>query len=102
MQVQLPAYVQILDAAIRIFSFPTLVGVLVWVVRTYDRGQAQLKEIDTNAKTINAKVDVIQTNHLAHLQTGIAKVAESNDKAVELLTQIDKSMTVLIDRFPRA
>lgn len=96
------------DEVVRILGWPTLLCILVWAIRTWDKGQRQFKEIDGNTKTTIASVaqvkdlvTVMQTNHLAHLQTGIEAVAKSNDKAVEILQKIDTGITVLADRFPR-
>ena len=46
-------------------------------------------------------VTEIKTNHLAHLQDGIEKVAQSNVEAVEVLRDIKTGIAVLTDRFPR-
>ena len=97
------------DQLLRLFSWPTLLGVLVWAIRTYDKGQRQFQEIDKNTQTAVASVEqvktmvtVMQTNHLAHLQTGIEQVAKSNDEAVTVLGRIDTNIQILADRMPRA
>lgn len=97
------------DQIIRILGWPTLLCVLVWLIRTWDKGQRQVAEIDANTKTTIAAVSVVKdvvdkmtSNHLAHLQLGIEQVAKSNDQAVEILRKIDTGISVLTDRFPRA
>ena len=106
---QMHPHLDLFDEIIRILGWPTLLGVLVWAIRTWDKGQRQFTEIGENTKTavtgvaqVKAQVDVIQTNHLAHLQDGITRLADSNDKAVEVLGEIKTGIAVLRDRFPRA
>lgn len=97
------------DEILRILGWPTLLGVLVWAIRTWDQGQQQFKEIDTNTKTavqsvtqVKEQVERIETNHLKHLQEGIIQVAMSNDKAVTVLQDINTGIKILVDRQPRA
>lgn len=98
-----------IDQIVRIFGWPTLLCTLVWLIRTWDKGQRQVAEIDANTKTTIAAVSVVKdavdkmtNNHLAHLQAGIEQVAKSNDEAVEILHKINTGISVLTDRFPRA
>lgn len=99
---------ELIDQLIRIFGWPTLLGVLVWVVRKWDTGQRELKELGENTKLavetvtiVKGEVETIKNNHLAHLQDGITQVAASNDKAVVVLQNIDAGIKILIDRTPR-
>lgn len=101
-------HLDLFDEIVRILGWPTLLGVLVWAIRTWDKGQRQFAEIGENTKTavagvaqVKAQVDTIQTNHLAHLQDGITRLADSNDKAVEVLHDIKTGIGILSDRFPR-
>jgi hypothetical protein len=96
------------DQVVRVIGWPTLIGILVWAIRTYDKGQQQFKDMDKNSvaalatgEQVKTMVSVMQTNHLAHLQTGIEAVAKSNDEAVAILREIKTGITVLSDRFPR-
>lgn len=93
---------------VSVLGWPALLGILVWLIRTWDKGQQQIHAID--AKTtitvqsvadVKAQVDVMKDNHLAHLQEGIAQVAASNDKAVEVLHKIDAGIQILVDRHTR-
>jgi hypothetical protein len=93
--------IEVLDQWIRILGWPTLLGTLAWVIRKWDAGQRQFQEMDANTKSVKATVEVIQNNHLAHLQDGITRVAASNDDAVKVLQQIDTNIKILVDRFPR-
>lgn len=100
--------IQWIDTFIRIIGWPTALGVVVWVVRKWDAGQREFKDLHANTKmaaeTVNlvkAEVDSIKNNHLAHLQLGIEKLADSNDKAVEVLQDIKTGIEVLVDRTPR-
>jgi hypothetical protein len=95
-------HLDLLDELIRICGWPTLLGVIVWAVRTYDSGRRELGAIGTDAKAARDGVMDMKMNHLAHLQTGIEQVAKSNDTAVEILREIKTGITVLTDRFPRA
>lgn len=99
---------ELIDQLIRMFGWPALLGTLVWVVRKWDTGQRELKELGANTKlaveTVNvvkSEVETIKNNHLAHLQDGITQVAVSNDKAVAVLQNIDAGIKILIDRTPR-
>jgi hypothetical protein len=100
--------VQWVDTAIRIIGWPTVLGIVVWVVRKWDAGQRELKELHVNGRVavetmnlVKAEVDTIKNNHLAHLQTGIEQLAGSNDKAVEVLQDIKAGIGILVDRTPR-
>jgi hypothetical protein len=99
----------IIDQILRIIGWPALLSILVWAIRTYDKGQVQFHEMEENTKTavatveqVKTMVSVMQTNHLAHLQSGIEQVAKSNDKAVEVLGRIDTNIQILADRNSRA
>jgi len=98
-------HLDLLDEIIRVVGWPTLFGALVWIVRKWDKGQREFREMSENTKIavagvkqVQEQVDTITVNHLAHLQTGISQVAASNDKAVEILESIDKGVAVLVDR----
>lgn len=102
-------HLDLFDEIVRILGWPTLLGVLVWAIRTWDKGQRQFQEISENTKTavvgveqVKMQVTTMQTNHLAHLQDGITRLANSNDAAVEVLGEIKTGIAVLTDRFPRA
>jgi hypothetical protein len=109
MQLPQHPHLDTIDQLIRVIGWPSLLGVLVWAIRTYDKGRAQFVQMDKNTQTavdtvteVKNLVTVMQTNHLAHLQTGIEQVAKSNDKAVEVLGRIDTNIQILADRMPRA
>jgi hypothetical protein len=96
------------DQVVRVFGWPFLLGVIIWAVRTWDRGSREIKETGENAKVavaqianVKTQVDLITSNHLAHLQEGIGKLTESNDKAVEILHDIKGGIDLLVDRTPR-
>jgi hypothetical protein len=102
-------HLDLVDQILRIIGWPALLSMLVWAIRTYDKGQAQFKDMDKNTQTavatveqVKTMVSVMQTNHLAHLQTGIEQVAKSNDQAVAVLSRIDTNIQILADRMPRA
>jgi hypothetical protein len=98
----------LIDELVRLLGWPAILAALVWVIRIYDAGQREFKEIGKNTEIaikgvaeVKAAVDTIQTNHLAHLQQGITRLAESNDTAVIVLQNIDKGIGILTDRLPR-
>lgn len=100
---------ELIDQLIRIVGWPTLAGGFIWAVRKWDAGQRDFQDLHESTKVavatmavVKSEVDTIKNNHLAHLQDGIGKLAASNDKAVEVLQQIDTGIKVLIDRTPRA
>lgn len=96
------------DEIVRILGWPTLLCVVAWVVRKWDKNQHDIKSIVQNSQTavaavavVDQKLDKIKDNHLAHLQAGIEQVAETNAQAVTVLTNIDKGIAVLVDRNSR-
>jgi hypothetical protein len=48
-----------------------------------------------------SQVDLIKTNHLAHLEVGIQKVAETNQQLVAISTDIRDGIIKLVDRHER-
>jgi hypothetical protein len=98
-----------IDQMLRILGWPTLLSILVWGIRTYDKGQVEFKALQHNTLTavnevgeVKTMVSVMQNNHLAHLQAGIEEVAKSNDAAVVVLGRIDTNIQILADRDRRA
>lgn len=96
------------DEIVRALGWPTLLGTIVWIVRKWDKGQEEFKKMGENTKeavrlvtAVKAQTEVIETNHLQHLQEGITRLAGSNDKAVEILLAMDKSLAIMADRSPR-
>lgn len=103
-----PPQLELIDTIIRMVGWPAFLGAAVWAIRKWDAGQREFRDLHANTKQaadtvllVKQEVDIIKTNHLAHLQTGIDAVAKSNDQAVEILRKIDTGITVLADRFPR-
>jgi GTP-sensing pleiotropic transcriptional regulator CodY len=99
----------LIDELVRIFGWPALLGALVWLVRKWDKSQEEFKHVSANTTAavsgidiVKQRLDVLENNHLAHLQMGIDRVAISNDKAVEALTEMNTSIKILVDRTPRA
>ena len=91
----------VIEKLTHIIGIPGIIGVIVWLVRTSDSNKRQLTDIDTNSKAafktaaeIQSQVTVLQTNHMAHLQT------ELQDQTV-VLNNIDKNIGILVDRNPR-
>ena len=87
---------------IHIVGIPALVAALIWVVRTFDASQRQLKDIDVNSKaafntatTIQGQVAILKDNHMAHM--GL----ELQDQT-KLLINMDKNIGLLVDRTPRS
>lgn len=99
---------QVVHDVVESIGIPAVCATIAWAVRTYDRGQQELKSIMKNSEATAAKVlvvdqklDTIKDNHLAHLQAGIESVAETNTEAVKVLSNIDKGIAILVDRGPR-
>lgn len=96
------------EQLVHVFGYPVLIGVLVWAVRVWDGGRRQFKDIESNTKTtlteiamVKSAVGIIESNHLTHLQDGIEKLTVSNDKAVDVLHEINKGIGILVDRTQR-
>ena len=88
-------------------------GILAWKGRGYiDRFLAGVELSDTrlqetqstvsqalaSVKEVKAGVDVIQTNHLAHVEKDLGTLSVKQDQANQILTSIDKSISILVDR----
>ena len=101
--------IDLADKLIRMFGIPGIIGAIIWLVKTFDRGTAKLDKITNDtAETRRISVETlggvstIQTNHLAHLADDMKKQAEKQDATVTVLTNIDKNIALLVDRTPRA
>lgn len=83
------------DSVVRILGWPTLLGVLAWAIRTYDKGTRELKDLTANtAETrrmvmeTHGAVTEIKTNHLTHL-------AEEIQSQTPILVSMDKTLAVI-------
>lgn len=107
----IPAETPNLDVAYKLVhtvGIPALVGVIVWLVRTWDGGQRQLKDISDNAKqacvttaTTLASVELLKSNHMTHLAEDIKTVGTVQNETVRVLSSIDKNIGILVDRGQR-
>jgi hypothetical protein len=98
----------LIDELIRIVGWPTLIGAFLWASRQWYSGQQEVKEMAENTKRavsgvaeVKNQVDLITNNHLSHLQDGILRLADSNDKAVVVLQDIKTGIAILADRDKR-
>jgi len=87
------------------------IGLIKWMNSTYKRGTQLVDEIskiqnisiqskETARVVADTKlaVDLIQTNHLAHLEQGITDVARTNTEMVDLLRDVRDGIIKLVDR----
>lgn len=87
----------------------TVLITFVWRLRGVVEEQVTLwKGIDKQTKEaveevviVKSKVDEMQTNHMAHMQTDLGEIRKSNDTAVQVLNDISKGIAVLADRGSR-
>ena len=98
-------HLDLLEQLVHIFGIPGILAGLIWLVRTYDKGVHQARELSKDASETRRMVletlggvTEIKTNHLIHVQEGLERLAGSNDKAVEVLQEIRSDMKVLVDR----
>jgi hypothetical protein len=98
----------IVDKLIRIFGIPGIIGVVVWLIRTYDNGQRTIKAIDERTQlteqaitSVQACVTTIQTNHLEHLAEAITGIAATQADTLKVLGTMDKTLAILSDRSTR-
>jgi hypothetical protein len=89
------------DKVVRIVGLPAIFAGIIWLVRTFDASQRQWKDIDTNSKaafetasTIKSQVDVLQNNHMAHMEVELKS-------QTALLASVDKNIAIIADRTPR-
>jgi hypothetical protein len=89
----------------------TCIGIVRWMGAVYHKAvevvgnigkiQALTVRSDETAQVVAATkmaVDLIQTNHLAHLESGITDVAKTNAQLVALSTDIRDGIIKLVDR----
>jgi hypothetical protein len=102
-------HIDFLDQIIRLLGWPALIGMGVWIIRKYDAGQQDFKALSAHTKIaaetvmcVKSELDTLKSNHLAHLAEGINALSVSNDKAVDVLQEINGGIKLLIDRTPRA
>jgi hypothetical protein len=95
-------HLDLAEKLVRIFGWPSLVGVVIWLVRTFDASNRKLTDIDKHSKAafdtvvvVQAQVDTMQSNHMAHMQD------ELKGQTV-ILASMDKNIGILVDRTPRA
>lgn len=101
-------YLDYLDQIVRVFGMPSIVGAVVWGVQKYEKSNKAFQQLSLNSQTtvdevakVKAQVTLLQTNHMAHLQIDMTRVAVSSEKQVEVLNDIRKDLAVVLDRVPR-
>lgn len=94
-------HIDLADSIVRIFGIPGILAGLVWLVRTYDKGARELKDIreDTTetrrmAMETHGGVAEIKNNHLVHLEDEIKN-------QTPLLISMDKSLAVIATKLDR-
>jgi uncharacterized protein YpmB len=87
---------------IQIFGIPAIIAAVAWVAVTYEQGQAKLNDIHANSAqaltdvaNVKQVVDVMQSNHLKHVQEGVEGLNKQGEKQIELLTSLDKNIAVM-------
>jgi hypothetical protein len=97
--------IDVVEKLVHIFGIPAIVGVIVWLIRQYDATQRTFTALHENTKLavarvaeVKSAVDVIQTNHLKHLEDSMISLAKSHADANSILVSIDKGIAVLVDR----
>jgi hypothetical protein len=95
-------HLDIVEKLVRIFGWPALIGVVAWLVRTFDASNRKLTDIDKHSKAafdtvvvVQAQVDMMQSNHMAHMQDELKG-------QTTILSNMDKNIALLVDRTPRA
>lgn len=87
--------IDVVEKLVHIFGIPSIVGTIVWLIRQYDAGRRELKDLHENTKLtvssvaeVKLAVDTMQTNHLKHLEDGINSLGSQCTRQVELLVII--------------
>lgn len=95
----------VVEKLVHIFGVPGIIGVIVWLIRTYDKGRADIGKIvrttsDSQRMTmeVHGMVETIRTNHLAHLAEDMKALAEDYRDGNKILGSIDKGIAVLVER----
>lgn len=81
-------------------------GVLAWKVRgALDRfitsaevSEKRAQETYDMTAEVKSGVDLIQTNHLAHVEKDLGSLSIKQDEANKILASIDKGISILVDR----
>jgi hypothetical protein len=111
-----PPTIDTLDKLIRMLGWPLLIGIIVRLVRSYDKGTQQLKDIGDkaaisalNTATALVQIDQIKDNHLSHLAQDLVDQKNKQEKTIEvidnqtkILMSIDKGIAILADRSGRS
>jgi hypothetical protein len=72
-------------------------GVIKWMAAIYKKAGETLSDIAETKRN----VDVLTTNHMAHVQTGVEQLNEKTDESNRLLSKINEGIVILVDRTPR-
>jgi hypothetical protein len=101
-------------------GFPTIAALIWKMARVYSQSQDELRKLTSSqtetlqlAADVKRNVDIIQNNHLAHIEDVMSNVVEHQKKGFDLLTvqwdksneifgEIKTSLAVIGDRLPRA
>jgi archaellum component FlaC len=88
-----------------LIGWPALIGVTWKFKGAFDKYLSSVEEVKTKTSTavqvaenIKSKLDVVQNNHLAHLADDIQGLSKQYERHTELLSSIDKGISVLVDR----
>lgn len=79
---------------IHIVGIPAIIGGLIWLGKTWQAFDARTKNTEKLASETKIAVDVVAGNHLAHMSKDL-------ETQTTVLTNIDKNISILVDRTPR-
>ena len=79
---------------VHIIGIPAIIGGLVWLGKTWQTFDARTKNTERLASETKTVVDTVATNHLAHMSKDL-------ETQTTVLSNIDKNISILVDRTPR-
>jgi hypothetical protein len=98
----------ILEQLVHIFGIPAILGVIVWAVRAWDKGQTQIKAVADDTRETRrmsmetlGSINIMQSVHLDSIKKGTDELVKKSDKTIEVLGSIDKGIAIIADRRDR-
>lgn len=73
-------------------------GVLDRFITNAEVSEKRAQQTFVMTAEVKSGVDLIQTNHLAHVEKDLGSLSIKQEKANEILASIDKGIGILVDR----
>ena len=91
-------HIHLVGWPVLIFVCWQLRGIFERFKREHTEAIKTLMDTQEIARQTKVGVDLIQSNHLAHLKSDMAGLQQETSKTIEILSSIDRNIAVLVDR----